>query len=114
MQVASLTLCKELYKLSGWETESYQCDFGKGFVVTENFNKTQILKKQQYKLGAPLIVTPLYDLGYLLQKLPYSWQLEYELREYYCSMEGYSAKGDTAQNTVCKLLIMLFKERILQ
>jgi hypothetical protein len=58
VSVASLELCKELYKLSKWESD-YWYDWNHGEPTVEDM-----------KLSESNI--PAYDLGYLLRKLRYA------------------------------------------
>jgi hypothetical protein len=59
MNVASLYLCKELYGLSGWNSEAY--DDGEHIITQEDVDTGD------YDDGQCVVV---YDAGYLLRKLP--------------------------------------------
>lgn len=93
MNVASLELCKELYELSGWKTETMSMGLHQN--------------------------APAYDLGYLLRKLPSdcplasdgeTWSIAYidedgANREYSNAM--------TPEDATCLLAIELFKSGVL-
>lgn len=65
MKVASLDLCKELYKLSGW--------LGNSGVKVGIYNPGDEYDWWFDKYANP--VAPKYDLGYLLRKLPGNYLL---------------------------------------
>lgn len=107
MNVANLSLCKELYELSGWD-ETYHLH------PDENSNA--------YK------ASPAYDLGYLLRKLP--WNLEAPYGKYcsahmylnkqkshyrvgYLFYSQYNQTANMPEDALCKLAIELFKQEIL-
>lgn len=83
MQVASLTLCKELYELSGWgfkfsEGLTWWCEHeGKAWLDDDPENGNCIL-------------CPAYDSGYLLRKLPEGTELKKNIQDY----ERTDVKGD--------------------
>ncbi len=96
--IASLELSKTLFELSGWSGDTN-------------------ISSQHY---------PLYDLGYLLRKLPGQvvltqsheereainrWSCAY-MPELFQAM-NYIEKADTPENAACKLAIELFKAGIL-
>jgi hypothetical protein len=109
--IASLELCKELFKVSGWD--------GTYFLYTKTGRLSTIASMFAYK---PL---PAYDLGYLLRKLPYktdlrqlrnAWSASYSnntYRRYGDGRRDAYAKADTPENAVCQLAIELFKQNIL-
>jgi len=117
MNTASLELCKELYKLSGWkETDNFYqfieySDLSTGYYLT---NPT---------VAAPLHANayPAYDLGYLLRKLPRDFVLrpipgaQWEI-QYAPGMSGKEkiCQADTPEDAACSLAIHLFKEGILE
>lgn len=109
--VASLDLCKELYELSGWETD---------YTTKEFDDKNHI------------VGTPAYSLGYLLRKLPRTITDD-EDEEIYQLMvmavldenkwlAGYdntihtphASYADTPENALCKLAIELIKSGVLK
>lgn len=105
MQVASLELCKKLYKVSGWRDTDQHWDALKSWPIA----------------------LPKYELGYLLRKLPskqgrYSLSLE-EIRagNWICGYLGNGniarfayGQGTTPENAAAKLCIELFNQHILQ
>lgn len=120
MNVASLELCKELYELSGWQTENnYHMHFDTPVVLSASVNQDGTF----YEAG----VCPAYGLGYVLRKLPTHSFLEngddgawlaswnpadskgYEYKE-----GGYGYLSYTPESAVCKLAIELFKQGILK
>lgn len=105
MEVANKDLCTELHELSGWEDapSEYPSDGLR-------------------KLSS---VSPAYDLGYLLRKLPRDTiynnskiplKLEVQLSGGWWAHYGlyYWTHGDTPENALCKLAIELFKQGILK
>jgi len=113
MNVASLKLCKELYELSGWanandglkwHTQTSPPAFGHGSYKTEH-------------------MFPLYDLGYLLRKLPPIITLKSRAggRWYARCFRGkivdssikkfdFGCLADTPEDALCELAIKLVKE----
>lgn len=94
--VASLELCQELHKLSGWDEE---------WLSHSN-------------------TTPKYDLGYLLRKLPPSTEIKrmgkaradiVRLGEYVAWNDNHKGRyhADTPEDATAKLAIELFKQGIL-
>lgn len=117
MNVASLGLCKELYELSGWyEVEAYYEDY-------------PVLRDSKLRSGYPGNIlpkmlhdniTPAYDLGYLLRKLPDQLTLV-RVRDspaYYIGCDYrqpyIETEADTPEDAACKLAIELLKQGILQ
>jgi hypothetical protein len=128
MNVASLELCKELYKVSGWKYDAY-------------FDLSYIDGNLKHHVeGTVLEGTPAYPLGYLLRKLPYKltlpglyyvgdhknndFTLEMEVpssgEDYWCFFysnggcaEYYPLKGATPEDAAAKLLVELFKQGVL-
>lgn len=131
MNVANLENCKELYKLSGWQVEV-------GFWITTPKHVLDGVEHDEFSYIADYderregdIITPAYDLGYLLRKLPdYVKLFRNNHGKYYCAAvtgswrhpdnrlgepdtahEWYIA--DTPEDAACKLAIQLFKQSIL-
>lgn len=123
MNVASLDLCKELYELSGWQTENnYHMNFDMPVVLMASVNPDGTY----YEAG----VCPAYDLGYLLRKLPAyfegyqlivavgvgvgtanTWQAGFYLPS---KKTGRHIQIDVSpEDAACKLAIELFKQKIL-
>lgn len=115
MNVAELSLCKELYELSGWWQEDARA-YG--------FNK----KTQEYVLD----YTPsedykkhiaAYDLGYLLRKLK-GCSIEHQSNGVYAAQPPnyltieqrveWGKGATTPEDAAAKLCIELFKQGILQ
>lgn len=102
MNVASLSLCKELHELSGWDSPHLSGETVNG--------------KRAY---------PRYDLGYLLRKLPphsyvgqhgnsgyTSWNTDFAIKLQQPQLE-FEATAGTPEDAVCRLAIELFKQGIL-
>lgn len=110
MNVASLELCKELYELSGWDDCSHMYDDDNGeTIVTES------------KMWNGM--TPAYDLGYLLRKLPKPAGVGQMLSsdEVWIATCGkihpnkhLYLGADTPENAACKLAIALFQTGVLE
>lgn len=121
MNVASHSLCKELYELSGWY-------FGGHTWHHSDFNDLWTLAPAPDKVGKTYkVVCPAYDLGYLLRKLPESVDSIYGLLLYPTSggqwfagyyepdgLEQYEVHADTPEDAACKLAIELFKQGVLK
>ncbi len=135
MNVASLGLCKELYELSGWNDTSHTWsmhakDFDAGLMdgmVIEGMPleveriPTVCLRMGQKELA------PAYDLGYLMRKLQNvlsasNQRDEFLLDDLYGTWtcrttwnryKNFSYEADTPEDAACKLVIELFKKRIL-
>jgi hypothetical protein len=124
MNTANLELCKELWKLSGWETDDWYDldDSGRPF---EHLATLEDIDLQD--TGNEYI--PAYDLGYLLRKLPKFVEYLAEPVKYRPLLKiedetytiGYSfagwkvfAEADTPEDAVCNLTIELFKQGILE
>lgn len=134
MNTANLTLCKELYELSGWGLET-----DLGIKRPEFYYQTDI----DHKYSKPMFGTqgyvhtiPAYDLGYLLGKLPHL--IEVDGKKCYLCMEALfgaaTMSGDgwnvgylyhstyqievidahPIEDAVCSLAISLFKEGVLK
>lgn len=98
--VASLELCRELHELSGWED------------VDQFSRKPGFVQK-------PMGSLPLYDLGYLLRKLPPQTRLFKARESTYgiaigTMVEKYKQFADTPEDAAAKLAIELFKQGILK
>jgi hypothetical protein len=106
MNVASLAVSEELYKLSKWiDTDARWYEDDGYFVTTDKPNGLWV---------------PAYDLGYLIRKLPKEadgshwvlapttdgWGMGYLKTELVAS-------ADTPQEVACKLAIALFKQGVL-
>lgn len=129
MQIASLDLCKDLYELSGWIDTylTYHLDVRSNEwcepVHSEVFEHVLISLaegKSTYKKDR---VRPAYDLGYLLQKLPYGgfclqrhpdpdggWQAYLQDNLHRRIADVYA---DTPEDAACKLAIELFRHGVL-
>jgi hypothetical protein len=114
MNIASFELCKELYKLSGWEdgtnTELYVSDKQGKYLATVN--------KESFPMDKMGKFIPAYDLGYLLRKLPAGVVIHkhasgYQMFDSY-EHKTMSTAYDTPEDTACKLAIELFKQGVLK
>lgn len=117
MNVANLSLCKELYELSGWDdNELWDCTY-RNQTVNATLNRVQIASDR----GEYYWTDPRYDLGYLLRKLPNAsihTDHPYDAIYYSYRKGGYDTqtlhfKADTPEDAACKLAIELFKQGIL-
>lgn len=141
MNIASLGLCKELYKLSGWKDEANTQPDDE--LKWWNFSDDVPLELAGMKLSRSWYLQagegwgakyPAYDLGYLLRKLPghitlqsTTWddvhtelpkgqELTYQAAACYQSnIKGllFQQVADTLEDAACKLAIELFKQGIL-
>ena len=120
MHVASLELCRELFELSGWDDCESHWKYG---------GQTWHLPADTKPIGENDNL-PLYDLGYLLRKLP-----KYTLTKFVFAEDKYGEPGwtlgweytdgswkrhqgdilfvDTPEDALCKLAIELIKQNIL-
>ncbi len=123
MNVASLELCKELYEVSGRQTENnYHDNFGTPDVLSASVNQDSTY----YKAG----ICPAYDAGFLLRKLPMQnghhwlqlttttrWWAGYEdnANDLVFMVNGKKMlfESDTPEDALCKLAIELFKQGVL-
>lgn len=118
MNVASLELCKELYRLSGWYTTNVGTLY-----YTPHTGQDSVAQ-----LGASSKSIPAYDLGYLLRRLtaPEYDYLNIELLvtdcqvniECYDKREQFEPIGiynaDTPEDAATRAAIELFKQGVLQ
>lgn len=128
MNVASLELCKELCELSGWTKSDPRI-----FEIENAWRPTPLASGKNYRLinigpNTPEDI-PAYVLGYLLQKLPKTfdgyyfdlsvegkgWVAEYFTNDYTPDrpIHKFGSEADTPEDAVCKLAIELFKQSIL-
>lgn len=120
MNVASLELCKELYKLSGWINTTE--------VWIKNGTITGAITKYELEINKldGFYLHPAYGLGYLLRKLQPlgtsirangfgTWEVETDSEE--VGSDEYSQLEftmNTPEDAACKLAIELFKQGILK
>lgn len=123
MNVASLELCKELYELSGWESDpSYYREIGKEeWKFSPFWFNTLSLKKK----SPPFEKVPAYSLGYLLRKLPTN-SATAKMSSSYMAMcdpkfgdllgKNFAMQHEAAtpEDATCKLAIELLKQGILK
>lgn len=109
MYVANIDLCRELYELSGWETESW---LSASDLLPEVIDgkKTGRYKRQQ---------VPAYDLGFLLRKLPEATHIArftdtYQALYVVRGIPQEECRADTPEDAACKLAIELFKHGVLK
>lgn len=105
MNVASLKLCRELYVLSGWD----EYDLAAGESLTWYMG---------HKDDSDFHIAPMYDLGYLVRKLPADRAVEYSLKYGWAAVhetnrEVMREEADTPENAAAKLAIELFKMGVL-
>lgn len=134
MNVASLELCKELYELSGWRLtyfNHHQFQNHSSPIESRHIVHTT-LGDNNYGLeleGASYIyqleITPAYDLGFLLRKLPYKFpnsQINHWLTvskganswvARYSNREDFVKRADTPEDAAAKLAIELLKSGVL-
>lgn len=122
MNTASLELCKELYRLSGWKDTDYFYQFVEYSDLSTGYYLTNP------SLQAPLHANafPAYDLGYLLRILPQnSWvgyvdtsgRRDYALAKTYAwNAQGNDiekiaeCRADTPEDAACKLAFELWRQ----
>lgn len=111
MNVASLELCKELHRLSGWDGTE------KSWTYYPNQKKWLLT---QPRFFSKLEHIPGYSLAYLLYKIPKSigtsaWEICPLLQGYGIGFQNIAAStADTLEDAACKLAIELFKQGILK
>jgi hypothetical protein len=121
MNVAELSLCKELYELSGWvDVESYWEYYPVANKSTLRHSAPGNVFPDDKIL--PDYITPAYSLGYLLRKLPLVTLKHValdsdDLKRWNCITEQWGVLrnhyADTPEDAACKLAIELFKQGIL-
>lgn len=138
MTVASLELCKQLYKLSNWKIDEYPYA---GYCTQPDCPGRQdgelIYGGYCESCSLAVLDTPAYDLGFLLRKLPkyiptYKNGTIHPADDYQLHIVGgfdndwisqyaglgdlplYIQSADTPENALCKLAIELFKQGILK
>lgn len=115
MSTASLKLCKELYDLSGWGSGTLLKDQGD---IVNRWHQSWVEEEIE-------MVSPAYDLGYLLRKLPGKikrerLRLEPRLQwvddakwwvAHYVdgSLVRFNVTDESPEDALCKLAIELFK-----
>jgi hypothetical protein len=124
MQVASLSLCKELFELSGWD----DAKFGWSYYYDGNQRKGDMVFYRLYQSPSWSSDCPAYDLGFLLRKLPaiIPSEVAYESSclhlmksstrytfSYTHRKHKLNSKSDTPEDAAAKLCIELFKQSIL-
>lgn len=104
-EVASLTLCEELYKLSGWEdTQRY---YDKNGDTWTNL-KSSITESE------PGFACYAYSLGFMLRKLPRTVFLTGHSVGWSAEVGLFVSRDTTSpENAACKLAIELFKSGVL-
>lgn len=105
MNVASLSLCKELYELSRWKVP----------IETTSLNPADI--PAYYDNGK--YICPAYTLGYLLRKLPKNSVMlvadDERLKSTpMAAYDNYRFTADILEDVACKLAIELFKQGVLK
>lgn len=118
MNVTSLELCKELYKLSGWDNTDFAWDVSdRSDLPFENVVPSD---------SVIFIYYPAYDLGYLLRRLGnvqtdhpvniYGDEARWSARWLNPDDNGmhYIEAAKTPENAAAKLAIELFKQGILK
>ena len=126
MQVAELSLCKQLYELSGWDTASK-------YLWIEAHQEYDIDNGDTFNQEHPAI--PAYDAGFLLRKLPRQigsywlrmitpfttdWRFDYfdqgSQERLWSNTENKADSmcvADTPEDALCRLAVELFKEGVL-
>jgi hypothetical protein len=109
MHVANLELCKELFEVSGWDYTTFW------WFNDQPENRILLASELQNDNGTfKRRISPAYDLGYLLRKLPGNcdltrlsnglWKIAHNAR---------FASADTPEDAAAKLAIELFKQGVL-
>lgn len=107
MQVASLELCKTLFELSGWSEPVNAYWYADGL-----YNEYQTAPETE-------LVSPAYDLGYMLRKLPQPRSLTETYLDprtlgWKASCREFDGLAETPEDAAAKLCIALFKQGILK
>ena len=120
MNVASLELSKQLWKLSGWKCQDAYIQVKDPEAPIELLSEySPVLSRNDYD-----IIVSAYDLGYLLRKLPAEvrnesltldrvaggWSCRYGLM----SPNKIEIRADTPEDAACKLLIELIKRKVIK
>lgn len=130
MNTASLELCEELHKLSGWENTHFNTWLStESDEVTTSANNALFGYGVENKAGS-IYCIPAYDCGYLLRKLPAyvesghielanfdtaGWKIGYYNGNPTLKMLEYTIQNaDTPEDALCKLAIELFKVGVLK
>ena len=130
MHVASLELSRELYELSGWDDRRAIQYYWHG----DDLDHVTVVDAEQHE--PECAVYPAYDLGYLLRKLPgsfndkgnsYYFMLDRSIDDYekgyswaaaYMSLSSIRERlqqlAVTPEDAAAKLAIELFKQNILR
>jgi hypothetical protein len=129
MQVASLELCQELYEVSGWVNDAHWIEQGPNEFLASRDNYPTVAVHDDAMGEYPYFkkkLSPAYDLGYLLRKLPKfigndrvtiqpvvddRWDASYD------EIDGSSTHdcfADTPEDAAAKLAIQLFNQHILR
>lgn len=122
MTVADKDLCEELYKLSGWHDLEQYWEY---YPVTKESRLRKCALDNVLPRALPEFITPAYDSGYLLRKLPVEidgyWLFICPVRPKKLSQWAATytskfpiSKADTPENALTKLAIQLFKEGVLK
>lgn len=125
MNVASLELCQNLYELSGWTLRRPEYDIEKAWRPTplasgDNYRLINIGPNTTKDI-------PAYDLGYLLRKLPAIrleiWHNGHVVMKWFPDgvaskldkfKRGITVEADTPEDAAVKLVMQLFKQKILK
>lgn len=121
MNVASPTLCEELYDLSdcnwgGWsgpDTDYVYVQKTKGFIIDGPDDFPPELVNSSLDKDPVYWWVPAYDLGYLLRKLPHETTLRKSIGDFehdYIAMHRiFNGVANTPEDAVAKLTIELIK-----
>lgn len=136
MHVASLDLCRELHKLSGWVVHqyTYRITDGRGHEWVDIADRGWCDNWTPRNRDEKIDYAPAYDLGFLIRKLPKRFNIAPDTigEEIYpltinadgdnCWIAAYGFDdlykdlgfdGDTPENALCQLAITLFEKGIL-
>jgi hypothetical protein len=139
MNIASLELCKELYELSGWKGEDCYQEIQKYNPYTGKLikNASGINSERPYIVNYAVslahindqnrgeeLITPRYDLGYLLRKLPPTSKIVKvsiingetygAIHVYKVNEPNLTINADTPEDCAAKLAIELIHQRIIK
>lgn len=129
METTRVELCKELYKLSGWDSKAlpegwYWYADDSSFAP---FVGTRVLYDNTAKSVKATFIAPAYDLGYLLRKL-HEAHPDVLIRLFLggtnihgetvhstrIQQDPYHAEADTPENAAACLAIEMFKHGVLK
>jgi hypothetical protein len=111
MNVASLELCRELYKMSRWEPQDCAV-----YALLGDSRIFQFIRNPEPNLISMDYYIPAYDLGYLLRKFVGNGGVEIRYGDKGCIATSHmvSTGSNTPEDATARLAIELFRQGILK